>query len=58
MNKTRVSKKADVDDDTNIVKIMFTLTHEEKPITLSTIAKQTNGPATSYHSYANISANM
>ena len=45
MNKTRVGKKTIVDDDTNIVKIMFTLVHAKKPITLSAIAKQTDIPA-------------
>ena len=45
MNKTRVGKKIDVDDDTNVVKIMFTLIHTEEPITLSAISKQTEIPA-------------
>jgi len=51
MNKTRVSKKADVDDDTNIVKIIFVLVNADGVISFSDIVKQTNLPSNlvSYH---------
>jgi len=51
MNKTRVGKKIDVDDDTNIVKIIFVLVNTDGVLSFSDIVKQTGlqSNLVSYH---------
>jgi len=51
MNKTRVGKKTEVDDDTNIVKIIFILVNADGVLSFSDVVKQTGLPSNlvSYH---------